>query len=72
MVDPETEEPLTVIHPVNLARNAEGTRAPLEAASMTPIETKAPGLAPRMEELLAEYIASGLPPAYIPRAEEGR
>lgn len=70
LVDPETEESLTPIYPVNLVRNAEGHRAALEPASAEPMPAKPVGLAPRMQEILAAYVASGLPPAYIPRTEE--
>jgi hypothetical protein len=46
--------------------NAQGARRALESISQEPIEASAPGMAPLLRKLMAEYAATGLPPAYLP------
>lgn len=52
------------LFPVDKASNADGHRRPLKAppAFETPTDT---GIAPLLRHLMAEYAATGLPPAYI-------
>jgi len=59
---------LATIYPLNKLKNAEGRRRRLD-----PVGPAAPppsGLAPLLKKLLADYAASGLPPAYIPKEED--
>ena len=64
LVDPRTGAILGPLHPVDKARNAEGRRRCLEPVALTPVAPS--GMAPLLRQLLQEYAATGLPPAYIP------
>lgn len=70
LVDPRTGAILCAIHPLDKAANADGQRRRLTAVSteLSPQPTK--GMAPLLRELLAEYAATGLPPAYLSSAED--
>jgi transposase InsO family protein len=75
LVDPRTDAVLCRIYPLDKARNADGQRRSLEAIAQTdaPAATAAPageaGVAPLLQQLLAEYAATGLPPAYLPKTD---
>jgi putative transposase len=61
------------LYPLDRARNAEGVRRPIEPLQVaTPAEpaSEPPGIAPLLRKLMADYAATGLPPAYIPKKEE--
>jgi len=69
MVDGRTQSVLCQIYPLDKHKNADGLRrvcTPLEA---TPIVDGPPatGLAPLLRKLMADYSATGLPPAYLPK-----
>lgn len=69
LVDPKTGVVLARLFPLDKQRNAGGRRA----ARLTPLPTApiAPaGLAPLLEKLIAQYAATGLPPAYLPKDEQ--
>jgi putative transposase len=69
LVDPKTGVVLARLFPLDKQRNAAGRRA----ARLTPLPTApiAPaGLAPLLEKLIAQYAATGLPPAYLPKDEQ--
>jgi putative transposase len=56
-------------YPLNRAKNADGFRPPrTQPASGAPPAEPA-GMAPLLRHLLAEYAATGLPPAYLPLEE---
>jgi len=69
IVDPHSGVLLAPLYPLDKARNADGRRRHLTPLSESP----APGLkpcgeiAPLLETLMAEYAATGLPPAYVPK-----
>lgn len=68
LVDERTGHPLDRLFPLDRTRNAEGVRRPLpplDAPTRTPA-AKPQALAPLLRKLLADYAATGLPPAYIP------
>jgi transposase InsO family protein len=68
LVDPRTGEHLATLWPIDKTKNAEGARRPLAPAAAPPRPAqKPPGIAPLMRELMAEYAATGLPPAYLPK-----
>jgi hypothetical protein len=68
LVDPRTDAVLARIHPLDKAHHASGRRRVLEPIpDETPVATTpADPVPPLMHKLLAEYAATGQPPAYIP------
>ena len=66
LVDPRSGNVLAPLWPLDRTKNADGRRRAVEAddfgeASAAP----AGGIAPLLEDLLARYAATGLPPAYL-------
>lgn len=81
LVDPREATVLVRLFPLDRAANADGRRAPLEPR-LEPVSAGEPAqspaeLPPLLRQILAEYSATGLPPAYLPKraapkqAEEG-
>jgi hypothetical protein len=71
IVDPRhNTKVLATIHPQDKNRNADGRRRVIDTAE--PAEPEAPKepLPPLMRKLLAEYAATGQPPAYVPHAPQ--
>ena len=66
LVDARTGTILCPVRPLDKSANADGQRRRLApvAANAAPIEPS--GLAPLLRQLLADYAATGLPPAYLP------
>jgi transposase InsO family protein len=70
LVDPRTEEHLAMLLPLDKIQNANRARRVLtEDPTSTSPAKKPPGIAPLLRELMAEYAATGLPPAYLPKNE---
>jgi hypothetical protein len=68
LVDPRSGEPLATLLPLDKARNAERIRRVVVPG--TTHEPSPPvGIAPRLRELMADYAATGLPPAYLPQLD---
>ncbi len=67
LVDGRTGEQLGRVFPVDKAKNADGERRALAPLAPQPPPAPAPQVAPLLERLLAEYRASGLPAAYLPK-----
>jgi hypothetical protein len=68
LVDPHTGSPLCPLYPLDKAANASGQRrrlAPGSESEPTPVAGSA--LPPLLRKLLAEYAATGLPPAFLPK-----
>ena len=67
LVDPRTGAILCAVKPLDKAANAHGQRRTLDALA-TEASSPAPssGIAPLLRKLLADYAATGLPPAYLP------
>jgi len=52
--------------PLDKTKNADALRRTIEQQTAdTPIDTAA-GIAPLLKKLMADYAATGLPPAYLP------
>lgn len=67
LVDPRMGTHLGVILPLDKSKNADGRR---RVVAMPPPPSEAPvpdGVAPHLRQLMAEYAATGLPPAYLPK-----
>ena len=74
LVDPRTGMILAHIYPLDKAANADGRRALMEpiALDMPANESAADKgtngeLPPLLKQILQEYSATGLPPAYLPK-----
>jgi len=66
LVDPRSGDHLATLLPLDKARNAERVRRVVAPANAT--EPSAPvGIAPHLRALMADYAATGLPPAYLPK-----
>jgi putative transposase len=66
LVDPRSGEPLATLLPLDKARNAERVRRIVAPAdSHAPVRSV--GIAPHLRALMADYAATGLPPAYLPK-----
>ncbi len=73
LVDPRTGAHLCTLLPLDKERNADGRRRALPSAAdhgeHQDVRRHA-GIAPLLSELMAEYAATVLPPAYIPQTPE--
>jgi transposase InsO family protein len=69
LVDPRTGTILCPIKPLDKAANADGQRRRLDPVGQDLSPLPPTGMAPLLRELLAEYAATGMPPAYLPSAE---
>jgi putative transposase len=72
LTDPRTGTVLSRLYPLDRERNADGLRRSLnhnegesENESLTPSSPEE--MAPLLRKLLADYAATGLPPAYLPK-----
>jgi transposase InsO family protein len=66
LVDPRTGRHLATLVPLDKVKNADRARRALGPVSTPPTPSKKPaGIAPLLRELMAEYAATGLPPAYL-------
>jgi len=73
LVDPRTDAILCRLLPLDKAANADGRRRRMSAPAFEPIASEQGGdeIAPLLEQLMREQAATGLPPAYIPKNNEG-
>lgn len=73
VIDPRTKVVLARIRPLDKLANADGRRrtlAPLpDAPEVAQSERSGDPMPPLMRKLLADYAATGLPPAYLPKDE---
>jgi len=70
LVDERSGVVLERLLPLDRARNADGIRRPIASSPTGQTPPPAAGIAPRLRELMAEYAATGLPPAYLKPEEE--
>jgi len=66
LVDARSGAILCAVHPLDKAANAEAQRRRLEPTDTAPSAAPATGIAPLLQQLIADYAATGLPPAYLP------
>jgi transposase InsO family protein len=67
--DPRTGKSLCPLYPLDKRANADGqrrTREPIARADTAPVPATGNELPPLLRHLLAEYAATGCPPAYLP------
>jgi transposase InsO family protein len=70
LVDPRSGAVLAPVRPLDKSAHADGQRQRLDAPPREPAPPPASGMAPLLRQLLAEYAATGLPPAYLPTPDE--
>ena len=66
LVDARTGMVLTTLLPIDKQANADGRRRVLDAEPDLGPEPEPTGIAPLLRELMGQYAATGLPPAYVP------
>src|ERR1019366_8780388 len=75
LVDEHTGLPCARLYPLDKGANANGIRRPLEPVATRAAEradaavTPATGIAPLLDNLMAQQRATGLPPPYLPKDE---
>jgi hypothetical protein len=73
LVDPRSGELVARIFPQDKTKNADGRRRTLDPVApnvdCAPPPAQTDPLPPLMRKLLADYAATGLPPAYLPKDE---
>lgn len=74
LVDPHTQSILCTLYPLDKTANADGQRRRLEPpppAELSPPTTDSStgAVAPLLRKLMADYAATGLPPAYLPKTD---
>jgi transposase InsO family protein len=71
LIDEHTGAVVCRLFPLDRAANADGQRRSLEPLSpLTPTDAHSPAVPPLLTKLLADYAATGLPPAYLPNPKE--
>lgn len=70
LIDERSGTVLCALYPLDKTANAIGLRRRLDPlvlcdASVAP-PVQSPGMAPLLRKLMADYAATGLPPAYVP------
>lgn len=72
LYDDQQTKVLCRLRPLDKTRNADGRRRRIEplpdGVLEPPAVAKRTGMAPLMRKLLADYAATGLPPAYVPKS----
>ena len=66
LIDPLTLAPLTSLYPLNKTANADGRRRALKPTQTDIEPVQSSELPPLLRKCLAEYAATGRPPAYLP------
>jgi len=69
LADERTGQLLCRLWPLDKARNADGRRRALPPVSVAEQAPRSSGMAPLLRQLMADYAATGLPPAYLPKPE---
>lgn len=69
LVDTHTQQIVCPLYPLDKSTNANGLRPRLDPPAEPPPLTAASGsgVAPLLRKLMADYAATGLPPAYLPK-----
>lgn len=73
LVDPQSNTCLRTLYPQDKTANATGVRRlldPVSSLSTLAPAISSPGIAPLLKKLMADYAATGLPPAYLPQKDK--
>jgi transposase InsO family protein len=69
LVDPNTDAPLARLFPQDKTKNASGKRKIIESQNQTIVASNDKPLPALLRKWMADYAATGLPPAYLPKEE---
>ena len=72
LVDPKTGGPLVRLLPQDKTKNASGLRRTIDSPATNNADLKNKPLPALLQKWLADYAATGLPPAYLPKEETDR
>ena len=70
MVDETSGVVLSRLYPIDKAKNASGLRRPIRPETTPEPLTPESGIAPLLRQHMADYAATGLPPAYLKKEIE--
>jgi transposase InsO family protein len=71
LIDPRKDLHLATLYPIDKVKNADGARRALPEVTSPPESSPKPaGIAPLLRALMADYAATGLPPAYLPKSKK--
>jgi hypothetical protein len=70
LIDARSGSVLCPVRPLDKAANADALRRRLEPLTPQPSAMPAPGIAPLLKKMIADYAATGLPPAYLPAPDK--
>ena len=69
LIDERSGTVLSRLYPLDKAGNADGRRRALSPSPFGTLKAAVePGMAPLLHQLMADYAATGLPPAYLPKS----
>jgi putative transposase len=72
LIDPRSGQVLCPVRPLDKAANADALRRRVDPSTTTADMSAPPaaaGIAPLLKKMIADYAATGLPPAYLPTAD---
>ena len=70
LIDARSGQVLCPLRPLDKAANADALRRLVDPATTDTSAMPATGIAPLLKKMIADYAATGLPPAYLPTAEK--
>jgi putative transposase len=69
LIEPRSGQILCPVRPLDKAANADAMRRRLDPTTPEVTAMPATGIAPLLKKMIADYAATGLPPAYLPTSE---
>jgi putative transposase len=70
LVDARSGAVLCPVQPLDKTANADALRRRLDPLTAEPSAMPATGTAPLLKKMIADYAATGLPPAYLPTPDK--
>ena len=70
LVDGRSGAILCPVRPLDKAANADALRRRVEPTNAAPSAAATTGVAPLLKQMIADYAATGLPPAYLPTPDQ--
>jgi hypothetical protein len=72
LIDARSGQVLCPVRPLDKAANAEALRRRVDPKTPETSPMPATGIAPLLKKMIADYAATGLPPAYLPTEKDDR